>query len=284
MKSKIYLLIFLVPFLLLLNQCAKCDDPSNPECSNYNPCYIQKRTSANFTISENDIYDGMWREYDTDTILGRFGVNFKALIDTHQTKFEWHIGAGVYYTPNVYLTFGSVKTPTHIPVTLIVRKTPNTKCFPDDDGIDTATRLLHVYPKDISKIRVWGTYYGYYTNNPAKFYTVYVKRMAPESDTDKKWIWNYCSDTATIISGGWGFTKDGITGNENLCLEYYAQRELTFRTVGRDAKSGNIDAVANVLVDSIFNEISIKFNGTLWISDRGDGRDTTFEFIGKRLK
>src|ERR1700722_10599174 len=108
------LMLFCFAFFMmaLLAACHKCKDASNPECSNYNPCYGQQKNSAHFFIYQQpssgigQYYLSKWTYYDVDSVVPEY-VLFKADM-TNAQSYEWHIGAGVYHTDTVSLSFMGV--------------------------------------------------------------------------------------------------------------------------------------------------------------------------------
>jgi len=165
--SRISGIVFLM--MVLLPACHRCKDASNPECSNYNPCNGQQKTSAHFVIYQQpssgigQYYLSKWTYYDVDSVIPEY-VLFKADI-TNAQSYEWHIGAGVYNTDTVSLSFMGVAPGTIIPITLILKRTPNTQCFPGDNGVDTFTRNMVIVPFATTN-RLLGNYIGYYTDAP----------------------------------------------------------------------------------------------------------------------
>ena len=56
MKTHIPILSLSLVALLALGSCKKekpCQDPSNPDCENYDPCYGKKAPSADFIIGQS---------------------------------------------------------------------------------------------------------------------------------------------------------------------------------------------------------------------------------------
>ena len=55
--NKPFLVIFCLGNLVFMNackhDCIPCEDPTNPDCSNYDPCYGKHRVTADFYIYEN---------------------------------------------------------------------------------------------------------------------------------------------------------------------------------------------------------------------------------------
>ena len=174
-------------FSLHLAGCKKCDDYTNPECPNYcidetdpncpnyNPCLEEHAVSAAFKMGQ-DFPPGRndsltWRFLDADTVSG-WRVRFEALEEA--ATYEWQIGAGTYTDQVFTLFFDEVQQNNPgatIPITLIVQKTPNNECFPDDDGIDTLTRYLTIM--DECSTRLNGRYQGYWlSESPEDTFTI----------------------------------------------------------------------------------------------------------------
>jgi hypothetical protein len=143
MKNKYRYLSLLLLLIGLGSQCKKkCYDPSNPDCDNYDPCFGKNPVSAAFKIQEvvqfHTIPEGWGEVPDTDTIT-TYGVQFTALEDG--AEYEWHIGREVLKGKKVYReNFTQLGT---YPIQLIVKKQPNKACFPNDDGMDTVTRMMY---------------------------------------------------------------------------------------------------------------------------------------------
>jgi hypothetical protein len=170
---KLTLALFVV---LFFSSCKK-------ECEN--PCKDKAEVSANFKV-----YEVLWGEppkdppfyepYATDTIWtkGRF------VADEEGASYTWLIGAGVYNTKEVTLDFPSSLIGSSVPVTLIVEKTPNKECFPNDDGRDTFTKRVFLKNKQDFK----GTF------------------QAPDpEDPNKIWTFEFKNDTAKVNPQGFGF-------------------------------------------------------------------------------
>jgi hypothetical protein len=284
MKKGIFFFLIMV-IVSLLGACHKCHNPQSADCDNYDPCYGRHSASAKFTMMEDNHWDANWRYYDSDTIFGLYGVIFKALSDSSGATFEWRIGAGVYTTPQLYLTFNSVTTPTNIPITLIVHRAPIKLCLPNGAS-DTVTRILHVIPKGKDHIRVWGDYYGYYTNDPSKLFTIYIHRAVPTDPIQKQNLIRYCNDSLNILSGGWQLRYDNWATDYNYCLEDYTIRELAFQCVDTgkytDLRWGHHNfTYINAFLDSTGNNISVWITDTQYDANLNWKQDTLI-FIGVR--
>jgi hypothetical protein len=169
------LLLIAIPFLN--SCCKKCQDPSNSECENYDPCFSEKPVSASFKILETVTgYTPFWQNYDTDTLASSY-AKFEA--DIEGAEYKWEIGAKTYTEKSFSQSFIGVADKTVIPVTLIVKKQPNKGCNPNDDGIDTFTRKL-VIVNDCKLFSLNETYKfrGSYTDSPKDIFDMsfYIKK------------------------------------------------------------------------------------------------------------
>lgn len=120
-----------------------CDDPANPECFNYDPCLGKNEVSAAFTIEEV-LYEhrDSLHYIPTDTTVA--GPNFVVFKAVHEAdSYTWRIGndSRVWNTRSVTLRF---QDPTELLVALAVSSTPDSNCFPFDNGLDTVVRRLVV--------------------------------------------------------------------------------------------------------------------------------------------
>lgn len=149
MKKNYRILLLVFAVLGVTLQCKKkCDDPYNPECENYDPCYGKKPTSAAFKIWESGssiVAPTYAFAYETDTIIGR-DATFAAVEQGNDVQYLWEIGSETYTTSKVTLSFSSVPNNTTIPIKLVVtKKRIDKQCFPTDTGIDSTVQHLHVH-------------------------------------------------------------------------------------------------------------------------------------------
>lgn len=147
-------LLLLLGLAAVIAACKPCDDPTNPECPNYvDPCKDAFQTSADFQFGTNLPFEDTARFIPSDTVLGG-EITFKATYPAD--TYWWKIGEDPreFSTPSVSLRFS---TPENITVVLIVTRTPDTLCFPDDDGRDTVIRRVVMVP-DIKQSSILGNY------------------------------------------------------------------------------------------------------------------------------
>jgi hypothetical protein len=192
-KSLKIFLFFSAIFGLLFYSCGKdCTDKSNPECSNYEPCYGKTATNANFKTL---VYCG-------DTLVeATIGTNVFTewhLMpdDTTADEYLWEI-EGKFYT-NKTITIHSFSKDGEIPIKLTVKnKNSNKNCFFDDKGIDVKEKNIvlenyynFVYsyvdstsPKNTKHKTLNGNFKGYNKSNSNNIFTISFKLLY-----DFQWI------------------------------------------------------------------------------------------------
>lgn len=106
------------------------------------PCACASEVSADFVIEERlmHIPEEIWIE--TDTSLHDKRVRFRALED--DAEYIWYIGLDVETNQAPWKFFSDQWAEQDIVISLVVKKEPNTICFPDDDGYDSITKTFHV--------------------------------------------------------------------------------------------------------------------------------------------
>jgi hypothetical protein len=96
----------------------------------------------------------------------------EAIHQREDWTYRWIIGAGEYDDPSTALDYRSVNYGDAVEMTLIVEGPTNTACFPDDDGRDTVTKVIHRYLPSINETSVLGTYHGYLNGDVADTVTI----------------------------------------------------------------------------------------------------------------
>jgi len=172
MKSWItisWLMAAMVLTLLFTNSCQHCNDPTDPDCGNYNPCY-----------GVSNVADFMCAEYlDENTdLLVKSDTLIMENISWFNSKsnyliYDWQIGSDTNHRHskefNIYFdkSFGT------IPITLIGKRAPNPKCIPNDDGVDTFTKPITIVDWKASPLI--GRYTGSLISNPSDTFTIEIK-------------------------------------------------------------------------------------------------------------
>jgi hypothetical protein len=112
------------------------------DLSDKDPCSCAQEVSAEFVIEERvSAIPEKWIE--TDSILKNKLVKFSAKFDDAE-EYKWYIGSETFNTKNASRFFTFDWAGYNIPITLVVKKTPNSTCFPNDDGYDSITKVFHV--------------------------------------------------------------------------------------------------------------------------------------------
>jgi hypothetical protein len=150
----------------------KCQETSNPDCENYDPCSNKRRTSAAFVIEEN--VGERW--IVGDTIDGGNMIRFRALQDAD--SFIWKLGAETIFSKSFTRT--GFPPDEWIDVTLIVVNKNPSSCFPNDNGRDTFKKSFYSWeriyfpqgspnnPPGTKFYPVYGRYWGYNVSQPDK--------------------------------------------------------------------------------------------------------------------
>jgi hypothetical protein len=133
------LIVFLAGAVMLVGCPGDAVVPPTP----VDPCAGKVAVTAAFTIADLSGSDHpFWIKYDCDTVLNS-SVLFEAK-ERNADSYEWTIGSQTITTRDVIR--GNFPRGEQIPIRLIVRKKPDTSCFPSDDGIDTVVRFLYTVP------------------------------------------------------------------------------------------------------------------------------------------
>lgn len=121
-----------------LGGCKGCKEKVDP-CANQKPVTASFKTRENVAVS--DYMKNYFLDIPCDTLIqnGEFTAD-----EVDATSYTWKVGARVYQGKKLSLGFGNVTPGTVVPVKLIVIKTSNKNCFPDDDGIDSLTKNIKV--------------------------------------------------------------------------------------------------------------------------------------------
>jgi hypothetical protein len=183
MKKTILFLLF--SGLIVAIGCNKdepdCTDFTNPLCSNYNPCHDQEATSADFQtdcVVRRDKYKTITSQEDT-FYLGT-SIVFTALQED-ALSYEWKIGDDdrTFTEQEFSLDFNPSDSVSlfnrPVPIQLIVTRTPNTACFPTDDGIDTLTKYIYFVSRhEVTHKKFVGTWVGSLDAEPDDIYEIEI--------------------------------------------------------------------------------------------------------------
>ena len=115
-----------------------------PEIGGSDPCECETEVNADFDILEWLKPFGPVQKLLTDHILSGGQVTFVPKTK-NASSYTWYVGADTYHTEQAGTWFPGEFTGQDIPITLVVRKEPNLRCFPNDDGYDSITKTFHIY-------------------------------------------------------------------------------------------------------------------------------------------
>jgi hypothetical protein len=165
-------MVLLVLCLVVFASC-DCEDITNPDCSNYDPCYEKFETDASFTMYESLLNPERERIFiPSDTILEGewplFTSNFP--LEEHQ----WMIGTDTVPRTGDSIRMYFVDPHGTIDVEHTGRQSVNPLCFPDDDGIDVKRRQLTILPWH--ETAILGKYHGYIEQNPTDTFTITIEK------------------------------------------------------------------------------------------------------------
>lgn len=143
MKKNVTISFFALLFLLGMS--CKKEKPTVP--NEVDPCDCAKEVSADFSIEEKLLKqdNGSWLDtihIESDKVLADRKVRFTA--SEQGAEYTWYVGAEIITDKSFYRYFSTNEIGFNIPITLVVRKAPNSICFPDDDGYDSITKVMQV--------------------------------------------------------------------------------------------------------------------------------------------
>ncbi len=163
------LITAMVYTLLFTNSCRHCDDPTNPDCGNYNPCYGVDG-KADFDCSEYfDENTDLLVKCDTliaSSHLSWFGSTHEYL------SYQWKVGSDTNTRNGKSFLIQFTKPFGTIPVTLIGTRKPRPECLPGDDGVDTFTKAITIVDEKASPL--FGKFKGALTHNPTDTFTIAI--------------------------------------------------------------------------------------------------------------
>jgi hypothetical protein len=181
--KNIFILLLLSICIVIISSCDEdCEDITNPECPNFDPCYGVVDVPIGTIEVGNTLYVGPNQPdilFQGDTVLYG-GVYFKTNI-SNAIRYEWKVGTDsrTWDTKEFQLNFSdddsTILRYNPIEVRLIVEY-ETSDCFPENDGIDTVYKTIHFRAYWENKIE--GTWEGHLdddTENPYRM-TLDIKK------------------------------------------------------------------------------------------------------------
>ncbi|MFK7969642.1 MAG: hypothetical protein AB8F95_04705 [Bacteroidia bacterium] len=234
-----YLLLLLAILGAILSGCKPCDDPTDPECKNYDPCYGLGPVSAEFDMKETlGYYPDIDIDLDLENVTGKhMNIHPMKLLswDTGNIKHQWIIGRDpqIREGVNELVTFGGY-TGTFT-VTHIVEGPARTGCFPEDDGRDTVTKTAEIirfidhYPEGVTHTPydIEGKFEGICTHDPGTRFEMEMEFVDPifVSQINYFQLNNFpvnCSKIIDVLGAANGFRfRGGYGGELEDCLRLH---------------------------------------------------------------
>jgi hypothetical protein len=200
---------FLLAILLTLgcNRCKdECDDPTDPACPNYDPCLSQTEVMAQIEIAEQAGIGPYHDIFETaDIVMDKKNIRFRCPIEAD--SYTWHLGSEVIHARE-FMRYFNGYAGQNIEVTLIIEKTPNLDCFPNDDGIDTLTKTFSI--TDACNPLIEGVYRGAWDAQPLDSFNVSIFKDFHEDYPEEGCYLTYMSnfsknnpDSIQVHNDGW---------------------------------------------------------------------------------
>ncbi|MEL6626649.1 MAG: hypothetical protein AAFQ83_04985 [Bacteroidota bacterium] len=172
MRASILALIGCI--LCLGISCKRCDDPSDPDCPNYDPCFEVSPISADFDIMAQLRYYDSERNGFGDTLVSRdtmrVGTRVKFVAPEGYDTYEWKVGKDprTFDEPTVSLLFTEPEG--RVRVQLIVTSERQTNCLSPTERRDTLEKSFTIVPFQTAPI--FGRYRGVLDSAPADSFDV----------------------------------------------------------------------------------------------------------------
>lgn len=173
--------MLLVVALALVLGCKKKVQPDMGGAQNACDCLKEQRSS--FFMGE--IYGEQYIDLDTVIMPIYYSdgnpANYQYINYTYITfksnnpnalSYEWQVGSNSTSQTVREFSLYFLDSLDQLPVRLITKSKPNTKCIPNDDGIDTIIRYLNI--KNMLPNPMWGKYYGYSSEAPNDYFTIEI--------------------------------------------------------------------------------------------------------------
>lgn len=233
-----------------------------------NLCALASATSASFTIKEatyTQIIEPQLADFLMDTDSVYFSSVYFEALQQDADSFIWQIGTEPEsrYGKQVNIVFPDILRGTNFTIRLIVKRKPNTRCFPNDDGVDTVTRRF--YFMRFNEPLSWeGTYFGSDDDKPDSIYTVVLGHNYDEAEEENIikvfGVPRGCKDSINEWNGGFvgyknlNFFRNGLGCNQKIIHGIYKQENVF------DIKIGAIEVINGKIINREKTFTGIKIN------------------------
>jgi len=257
----------LLSLFIVCSACKRdCQDHTNPDCDNYDPCYGKVKPSAKFIMEESNpvlASQGIW--YADSAFFGAM-LRFRSEYNEPDYKHIWYVGTEVFTsstTPS--RNFLNQARPQDITISHVLEYTPNMQCFPDDNGKDSVAQTFRLIASYNTDFQTFGIYRGVLDNQVDSFDVQILSidangQLANVNTWKQQWFINFHNRGDTLKS----------VASSNLMSAFLYNHNAVFR----DGVEGLI------VVDAVGNfEMNYKADGT---TITGDGKWHTFK--GRKIK
>ena len=147
-----------------------CDDPGNPECPNYDPCFGKEQPNARF-LTEDRLIWPEWLEYlwIHDSIIRGGPVQFRSPFQSPEVSHIWYIGAETLETPSVIRNFSAVQRPAFITVSHVITYPVDSLCYPEATGRDSVAQTFYLIDYLSELLTIESTFRGVINNEADSF-------------------------------------------------------------------------------------------------------------------
>ena len=158
---QIKLIISILIILFTFNSCkkdCKCQDPSKPECENYDPCYGKRTPNFGFTygsqwVTEEYFFGIKNYVHDKDSLIQN-NNRIKFTANKIYDSVVWKLGQETIFEKSFVRLFNEV--PEGYYQCQMIGLRPKQSCILNDDGIDTVIKRWYMMP--IPKLPIMGKF------------------------------------------------------------------------------------------------------------------------------
>jgi len=183
---KISFLLFLIAFLVIgcgkdddITECpAPCDDPANPECPNYDPCWNIQEPTAEILMRETYFRNGVgpvWTPFDS---VFYNNVEFSSPHVGPDFEHTWYLGAEVINDP-VFTREHPIPRPQFITVSHVLTYPVDSICYPGSIGRDSTSATYYII-ESFNEFLTYSKFRGVFENQTDSF-DFEFKRVYPDN-------------------------------------------------------------------------------------------------------
>lgn len=224
----------------------ECCDPSNPECPNYDACYGVLPTTAEFKFLDQ-LGFGSNMEWREEPFFYGGDIKFSAS-DQEADSYIWYLGVDTFTgSSEKILNIGNLPNGTY-GAALVIEKTPNTECYPNDTGRDS---LYQTFTKiDYCDVLVFGKFRGV-RNEEADSIDIEILNADPNSGVPCPPSGGYIfsmnllnnEDTLIAPSGPFSYSKLYIDGNGSGDPKGSLTIDIVTSSVNFNYRLNNVDYI-----------------------------------------